>query len=552
MLVIYWFISSVQQQHACIIPSPLKSTAIAAISSAPNHQSHIYSIPTQSTMPSVGTLNHAMNGTITKAPKGDNLSTALTIFVAGATGDLAKTKTYPTLFTLFTAGHIPSNAIIVGYARSQRTYEEFRATIRKSLHGCADTINAFLARCFYHYGTYDDASHFGSIFTDISAMEAKISPIANRLFYFATPPNMFARLARAIKSATENKGWSRFIIEKPFGRDLESFNELDADISQYLTEEETFRIEHHAGHEMVQNLLVMRFANAMFEPLWNRRHIASVTITFKEDIGVDGKGGLYNRYGVLRDVVHTHLLQVLAMVAMEAPVAATGEDIRAEKLKVLRCIEPASIDDCVLGQYTGRGQDAGFADDEGVPEDSTTPTFAALALYVSNSRWEGVPFIIRAGKALNERKTEVRIQFRSAPGGSRLFGTQPRNELVMRIQPDEALYLKTLVKQPGLAGNPVVSELDLSYKTRFEDKVLSDAYTRLVLLALRGDTAAFIRDDEMRESWRVLAPVLEASDEGTIEPTLYRFGSRGPKEADRFAAKLGYVYHGKEYKWSEN
>lgn len=488
--------------------------------------------------------------------KCDYLNSALTVFVAGATGELAKQQTYPSLFSLFCAGFLPKSVIICGYSRAQRTDDEFRDSIEKHLKGEAEAVQSFLSRCIFHYGTYDDAAHIGEIFNQISAIESTISKTANRIFYFATPPNMFARLAQSLKSVTKScNGWSRYILEKPFGRDLESFEEHRAEIGKYLPEHETFRIDHKAGHEMVQNLLVLRFANSMFEPLWNRQHIASVTITFKDARGVDGRGGIFNRYGIVRDVVHTHLIQVLAMVAMEPPVRASGDDIRAEKAKVLRCIDAVHAPDAVLGQYTGARSQPGFTDDDGVPDESHTPTYAAMLINVRNARWEGVPFILRAGKALNETKTEVRVQFCDAAGGARLFERDalPRNELVMRVQPDEALYLKTLVKQPGLAGSPVVSELDLSYKKRFADKftTLPDAYTRLILHALRGDTAAFVREDELRESWRIFTPLLNAIDNEEIEPTLYKFGSRGPKEADRFLAQHGYVYHGKEYKWSE-
>lgn len=488
----------------------------------------------------------------------DFLKESLTVFVVGASGDLAKKKTYPSLLSLYAAGYLPSSVIICGYARSKKTDEEFREGLRGKLKGDPATVSKFLERCTYRSGQYDDAVRIGEVFCEIGDMETSVgSPSSNRLFYFAIPPNLFVPIGRALKSSGMSQtGWNRFIIEKPFGRDLASFEDLNASIGGLLAERETFRIDHYIGKEMVQNLLVMRFANSTFEPLWNRNYIASVTVTFKEDIGTQGRGGYFDKYGIVRDVMQNHLMQILTMVAMEPPVRATGDYIRDEKVKVLQCIAPIKTGDCITGQYTGSGREEGYTADAGVPDDSLTPTFASLVLYVNNARWEGVPFIMRAGKALNERKSEVRIQFRSAPGARLLFPGEDglaRNELVLRVQPDEAMYLKTLVKKPGLAGHPVVSELDLSYKTRFAGKFaqLPDAYTRLILQVLRGDASAFVRDDELREAWRIFTPLLHAIDAGEIEPTLYRFGSRGPREADAFTRRLGYVYSGKAYSWDE-
>lgn len=484
------------------------------------------------------------------------LTTALTVFVVGASGDLAKKKTYPSLFSLFVTGYLPENVIICGYARSKKSDEEFREGMRKKLKGDSDDISRFLERCIYRHGQYDDQGRIAEVFGEISEIEARVNGAAsNRLFYFAIPPNLFVSIGRSLKAAAMSQtGWNRFIIEKPFGRDLHSFEALDADISSLLSESQTFRIDHYIGKEMVQNLMIMRFANSTFEPLWNRNHISSVTITFKEDFGTQGRGGYFDKYGIVRDVMQNHLMQILCMVAMEPPVHATGDYIRNEKVKVLQCIDEIRKEDCITGQYTAYGKEPGYTDDEGVPDNSQTPTFATLVMYIRNARWEGVPFILRAGKALNERKSEVRVQFRGAPGGTRLFDSPlPRNELVMRVQPNEAMYLKTLVKRPGLAGAPVVSELDLSYKKRFADKFssLPDAYTRLILQVLRGDSSAFVRDDELRESWRIFTPLLHAIDAGEIDPILYRFGTRGPKQGDRFTAKLGYVYSGKQYDWND-
>lgn len=502
---------------------------------------------------------------VAKTAAGDNKDYAgcdyrlhhLTVFVVGASGDLAKKKTYPSLFSLYRTGFLPKDTIICGYARSQKTDAEFRDSLRGNLaNSTKDTgaLDAFLQQCIYRAGQYADEARIAEVFTEISGNEK--GEVANRLFYFAIPPSLFVGVGKALNnSARTTTGWNRFIIEKPFGRDSASFEVMHREISGILREDEIYRIDHYIGKEMVANLACLRFANATMEPLWNRNHIASVTVTFKENFGTQGRGGYFDTNGIIRDVMQNHLAQILTLVAMEPPVKLTGDFIRDEKVKVLRCIPEIKVSDCITGQYTAYGKEPGYTDDEGVPDDSTTPTYAVLVLYINNARWEGVPFIMRAGKALNERKSEVRIQYKSVPGSHLLYPGMnlPRNELVMRVQPDEALYLKTLVKKPGLAGDPVVSELDLSYKSRFADKFseLPDAYTRLILQTLIGDSSSFVRDDELREAWRIFTPLLHAVDHGEIEPILYKFGTRGPKEGDTFTKDLGYEYSGKEYEWSE-
>lgn len=493
----------------------------------------------------------------------------LTVFVIGASGDLAKKKTYPSLFSLFKSNYLPDNFTVVGYARSKRSDDEFRDAIRPFLVGKdvddkeeeERQISAFLSRCIYRAGTYDNDDAVRAVAGEVSDIEKGMGDVANRLFYFAIPPSVFVPIARALKAAAMNhSGWSRFILEKPFGADLESFEKLNADISGLLEEKEVYRIDHYIGKEAVQNLLVMRFANAIFEPLWNRNYVETVVISFKENFGTKGRGGYFDKSGIIRDVMQNHLLQVLTMFAMEAPVHNTGDYIRDEKVKVLQAMEPVRVEDCITGQYTAdeEGREMDYTADEGVPDDSKTPTFAAFTMFINNPRWEGVPFIMRAGKALNERKSEIRVQFKRAAGSSLLFpgvgdpshGVE-RNELVIRLQPDEAVYMKMNIKAPGLAGDPVLSELDLSYRTRYPDKfsTLPDAYTRLILQVLRGDASAFVRDDELREAWKIFTPLLHAVDGGALEPIKYRAFSRGPAEFDEMSGKHGYVFAGDAYQW---
>lgn len=489
----------------------------------------------------------------------------LTVFVIGASGDLAKKKTYPSLFALFRSSYLPDAVRIVGYARSAKSDKDFRKGIRDYLAAHCDddeVIDSFLNKCFYRSGGYDDESAIKKVASEMADFEKESGlDVANRLFYFAIPPSIFAKVAGALKAAaTNHNGWSRFIVEKPFGNDLQSFEELFSSLSNMLEEKETYRIDHYIGKEAVQNLLVMRFANSIFEPLWNRNHIASVVISFKEDFGTKGRGGYFDKTGIIRDVMQNHLMQVLTMFCMEAPARQNGDFIRNEKVKVLQAIPPIRVEDCITGQYISddEGKEPSYTDDDGVPDDSKTPTFAAFVMYINNPRWDGVPFILRAGKALNERKSEVRVQFKRAPGSSLLFpdagnkGGLWRNELVMRLQPNEAVYMKMNIKSPGLAGDPVMSELDLSYKTRFPDKFsdLPDAYTRLMLQVLRGDSSAFVRDDELREAWKIFTPLLHAIDDGAIEPIKYKAFSRGPFEFDQMAEKHGYVYSGEAYDWN--
>lgn len=357
-----------------------------------------------------------------------------------------------------------------------------------------------------------------------------------------------------------SKGWTRVVIEKPFGKDLTSFEELSKDVSEIFTEEEIYRIDHYLGKEMAQNLATLRFANMFVEPIWNRNYVSCVTISFKEDFGTDGRGGYFDSYGIIRDVMQNHLIQIMSLFAMEAPPQFFGNDdsvadfIRTEKVKVLRSIAPIRDDEVVLGQYIGDGKgNRGYTEDETVPDGSTTPTFATIVFRINNPRWEGVPFVMRAGKALNEKKAEIRMQLRNPPAACTLFNTTTMvapNEFVMRLNPDEAIYMKTNVKKPGLTSEFVTTELNLSYKNRFPDNYASlpDAYTRLILDVLRGDHTSFVRDDELRESWKLFTPLLNKVDDNQFDLTKYKFGTRGPQQSDELIRRVGFRYPG-TYLW---
>jgi glucose-6-phosphate 1-dehydrogenase len=290
---------------------------------------------------------------------------------------------------------------------------------------------------------------------------------------------------------------------------------------------------------MVQNVITVRFANGVFEPLWNRHHIESVTITFKEDLDLQGRGGYFDQFGIIRDVMQNHLTQVLSLVAMEPPASLSAEDVRDEKVKVLKSIAPLDLARLVVGQFgpDATGKKGGYLDDATVPRDSITPTYAAAVLYIENARWDGVPFILKCGKGLDERKAEIRIRFREVPG--RLYrGMARSNELVLRVQPDEAIWLKLVTKRPGLQNRLLHTELDLTYKN-LGHPVLYDAYERLLLDCVRGDRSLFVRNDELDASWRIFTPVLQQLERERIQPVIYPRGVRAPKEADVLLSSVG-------------
>lgn len=520
----------------------------------------------------------------------------ISIIVFGASGDLARRKTFPALFNLFRRGLIQNqspdgNFRIIGYARSVLSREEFHAKLSEFIirqqpqsdEGEMQTdLKVFLDHCDYAHGDYDNDSSFESLSRDLEASENSCSQSEHcRIFYLALPPSVFLPVASSIRKHLYVPNCVRLIVEKPFGHDLKSSTELSAALRPLFSEKEVFRIDHYLGKEMVKNLLILRFANIFFNAVWNRTYIKSVQIVFKETLGVEGRGGYFDEFGIIRDVMQNHLLQMLAIVAMDRPASLSAADIRNEKVKVLRSIHPARLGDVVLGQYTKStdGNRAGYTDDETVPSSSHTPTYAMATLYVRNERWDGVPFILRCGKALNEQKAEIRIQFDDVPGP--LFGPTDfddsdefvahdvttesprlipenecdrlaRNELVLRVQPNEAVYMKLMVKRPGHGMHPMLSDLDLSYASRYSQLRIPDAYESLLLDILRGDQANFVRDDELTEAWRIFTPVLHHIDNHRLQPELYPAGSRGPKSADEKLIQLGYrrcSHHSDQYKW---
>jgi len=484
--------------------------------------------------------------------------TASHVFVVfGASGDLAKKKIYPTLWGLYKEKLLPPDTQIVGYARSKLSVDDIRKKCQPWLKvnsGEESLEESFWKANSYVAGSYDTRRDFELLNVEMTNLEKKISKVGNRLFYLALPPSVFAPVTSLLKETCMSAtGWSRCIVEKPFGKDSESSAILANHLSSLFKEDQLYRIDHYLGKEMVQNLMTLRFGNRIFSPTWNRDNIASVVITFKEPFGTMGRGGYFDEFGIIRDILQNHLLQVLCLAAMEKPPSTSPDDIRDEKVKVLKSIPAVVLDDVILGQYVGNpdadDEDAklGYLDDKTVPEGSVTPTYAAAVLRINNERWDGVPFILRGGKALNERKAEVRIQYRDVPGDI-FHGEAVRNELVLRVQPGEAIYCKVMTKTPGMSFRLEETELDLTYNTRYKSARLPDAYERLILDAFVGSQMHFVRTDELAEAWRIFTPLLHRIEAEKPTPTKYVYGSRGPSEADELLAKNNFVYTGR-YKW---
>lgn len=460
----------------------------------------------------------------------------LTIVVIGASGDLAHTKIYPALFSLYCQDLLPADFTIFGFARSDFDTFAFRTSLSEKLtcryapeESCDQRMREFLDRCFYVSGAYDSSDCFLDLYAAIKAGSHESRRI---VFYMAIPPFLFVSVAQAIANAGlvrcgARDTWPRVVIEKPFGRDRQTSDELAASLARIFTESQTFRIDHYLGKEVVQNLMVIRFANAIFEPLWNSRFVDRVRISWKEDIGVGARAGYFDSNGIIRDVIQSHLAQILALSAMEKPASHGGRDVGDAKVALLRCVVPPSLKDVRIGQYSA-GEvtpHAAYKAEPGVAPNSRTATYARINLHISNERWQGVPFILSAGKGLNTRLNELRVTFKSIPNN--IFCDEsacpPANELVARIQPDEALYLTITSKEPGLDVKLTQTNLNLKYQSTFNTRI-PDAYDSLLLDVLQNDRSLFLRKDELDAAWDIFTPVLRDIDESGREPELYPLG----------------------------
>lgn len=480
--------------------------------------------------------------------------TAYAFIVLGAAGDLAKKKTFVSLFHLHLARCLPTTLSIIGCDDpafhaditdtnalwEKRLKEYLEAETDKSQQDLAD----FRSRLSFMPVRYNEPETWRALDQQIRDL-AKGRRRDNRVYYLALPSFLFGVAVQQIREHVWSKtGFGHVIVEKPFGRNQVEAQALSGELSRYLEETNIFRIDHYLAKTLVLNILALRFANRELGSLFHAHHVANVRITFKEDVGVAGRAGYFDNYGIIRDIMQNHLMQVLTLIAMEAPASLKAEDVRDEKVKVLKQIRPISAEDCVIGQYIGYQDDAGIQRinaEKGYP--SRTPTFALAVLYLDNERWSGVPFIMKAGKLLENRHTIVRVQFKKAPPGS-LFGDQPQNELVIRIQPNEAIYYKMLAKMPGLsqsARDVQQTVLDLDLKKRFEMRRLPEAYEKLIHDVLQGESHNFVRADELQQAWRIFDPLLhklEVEEKRVPEP--YAIGSRGPMMAERLIDRMGF------------
>ena len=480
---------------------------------------------------------------------------ALVIF--GASGDLTRRKLVPALFGLAAKQLLPAGLTVIGSARSDGNDTSFRNEMREAVEAAASpdpvdpaTWDAFAAGLRYVRSGPDDPEGLERLAEALGRADRERGTDGNRLFYLALPPSLTEAISRPLAGLGRAGGWTRVIVEKPFGRDLESALALNRALASGFGERGVYRIDHYLAKETVQNLLVFRFANAVFEPTWNRHFIDHVQITVAEDIGIGRRGRYYEETGVVRDMLQNHLLQLLCLVAMEAPVDFEAEAVRDEKVKVLRACRPLPDDPAavaVRGQY-GAGAVAGesvpgYREEDHVDSDSPTPTYAALRLEVDNWRWQGVPFYLRSGKRLPRKASEIAVVYRDVP--HLLFGEELRRDLSpnvisLRIQPDEGIALRFEAKIPGLALRMRPVTMDFSYGTSFGVLEPPDAYERLLLDALLGEATLFTRADEVEAAWRLLDPLVRAWDAAPAGSLpFYAAGSWGPAEADRLLERDG-------------
>lgn len=473
----------------------------------------------------------------------------LTVVLFGAAGDLARKKLYPALYQLLygcpDAQLLPKSTKIVGCDRSP---VDLGAFLEKQCVNIpqGEKREQFLKCCYFCAGAYDQEGCFIELHEYLCELEG--NKRANRMYFLSVPPTAFKGIARCVhRQARAPDGWTRLIIEKPFGKDSRTFAELNDVTSSIFKEDELFRIDHYLGKETILNLTALRFGNQLFEPLWNAQHIEHVQIAFKEDLGTGGRGGYFDGFGIIRDIMQNHLLQVFMWLAMEPPSCLSREAIQSEKCKLLKSVKTLGMGDCFLGQF-GKGsreakgqmhEEPGYLDDPTVPPGSRCPTYAAAALKVENERWNGVPFLLTAGKGLDERLVEVRVTFKKKEFNELIPDSKP-NQLVIRIQPDEAVYMTCSNKVPGWKQTDVKPvDLGMSYRRSFPGSYVADAYERMFLNTNLGDGSLFVGSDELVEAWRIFTPLLDEIDTKQPEPVLYPFGSHLPPGMNEFSARYG-------------
>ncbi len=484
------------------------------------------------------------------------------MIIYGASGDLTHRKLIPALYRLTKNKVLTDRFFVLGVARTPMGHDEFRKSLEASLRSepgvdfDEGAWKSFSARLYYADVDYADHASFAGLKGMLAKMEAEHKTDGNRIFYLATPPSAYEPLIEATAASglsTQASGWTRIVIEKPYGRDLASAKALDAAVHRNFDEEEVYRIDHYLGKETVQNITMLRFANAIFEPIWNRRYIDHIQITAAETLGVEKRAGYYEQAGVLRDMFQNHMLQLLSLATMEPPSVYASDLVRDERVKIFRALRPLKPESLsehlVIGQYgPGKidGQDVpAYRDEKNVANDSITPTFAAMKVFVDNWRWQGVPFYLRSGKRLKKRFSEIKIQFKGVP--HLLFketlgdGEIGPNALILKIQPDERVQLKFHTKNPGSRVYLRDVVMDFSYTEGYSG-VVFDAYERVLMDCMLGDKILFVRTDGVDLTWSFLTPVLEQIEHrapGAPELKIYPSGSFGPEEADAMMKKDG-------------
>lgn len=471
---------------------------------------------------------------------------ACAFVVFGATGDLAHRKLVPALWTLHCNGALHQDTRIVGYARSEGDDDSLRGDFRAAVEEATGPVDdeawdQLARRVHYVRGGYDDpAGH-----RELATLLGRIG-LPKRLFYTATPPATYAGIANAMAEAglasSPEGGWARLVIEKPFGHDLRSARELNDRLRTTFDEAQIYRIDHYLAKETAQNLAVLRFANTLFEPIWSNRYVDHVQITMTEPMGVEGRGGFYEEAGVVRDVFQNHLLQLLALVAMEPPSRWEPDPVRDEKVKVFDAMVCPDAGQAVFGQYVAADGMPGYREEEGVDPSSTQATFAAVPFEVRTWRWSGVPFYVRSGKRLEKKSSEIVLRFKTPPHIPFQLPTGVKaDRLVLRVTPNEGIRFRFNAKRPGQGIRLGRVSLDFAYEGRFE-RPPPDAYETLILDAMLGDATLFMRADEVEAQWRVVQPLLEHAD-GDAAPHPYAAGSRGPEAAYEMLASVGRHWH---------
>lgn len=468
------------------------------------------------------------------------------IVIFGATGDLAKRKLFPSIYRLVQNEKIGNEFAVVGVGRRPWTNDEFRDNVSDSIQTAmkeSKNLDDFTSHFFYHPFDVTNPASYLELKVLLNKLDGIYQTEGNRVFYLAMAPEFFGTIAQNLKKEglTATSGWSRLVIEKPFGHNLPSAQKLNQEIREAFNEDQIYRIDHYLGKEMVQNIEVIRFANALFEPLWNNRYISNIQVTSSEILGVEDRGRYYEKSGALRDMVQNHMLQMVALLAMEPPIKLTTDEIRSEKVKVLRALRAVSEDEVadyfVRGQYTsGQLEDKqliGYREENNVEEESQTETYVAGKLLIDNFRWAGVPFYIRTGKRMAAKSTKIVVQFKDIP--MNLYYNKgenvPPNLLVIHIQPEEGITLQLNAKKAGDAGYSKPVKLDLS--NNFLDGINTpEAYEKLLYDCMRGDATNFTHWDEVALSWTFVDPISEAWKKGKAALATYPSGSMGPKEAD--------------------